>query len=108
MKCLFDNMAYHLEESPPATFHPCRPKTHDEISAYIRNMVRLDEQYQDQDLTELWQIVAGFELDEMAHCWQRRRETWRPGVGVAAETARRWVLDNQPLAGHACAAGIKD
>jgi Glycosyl transferase family 2 len=107
MKCLFDNMAYHLEESSPATFHPCRPETHDEISAYIRNMVRLDEQYQDQDLNELWQIVAGFELDKMAHCWQRRRETWRPRVGVA-ETARRWVLDNQPLAGHACAAEIKD
>ena len=73
LKCLTENMVYHLEETPPAMFHPCRPKSHEEISLYLHNLQHLANCYPEQDFEAVQQTTLGFEFDGASETWHSVR-----------------------------------
>ena len=94
LQCRTENMVYHLEETPPAMFHPCRPKSHEEISLYLQNVQRLTDLYPEQDFQAVRQTMLGFEYDDTAKTWSSVR-----GASSKAES-------RQPIAQKSTAAKI--
>ncbi|MGA7220660.1 MAG: glycosyltransferase [Candidatus Sulfotelmatobacter sp.] len=93
LQCLAENMVYHLEETPPAAFHPCRPRSHEQISLYMRNLQHLTERYPEQDFNAVRETALGFEYDATS-------ETWRSAAGADVQ---RTVAPRTVAPGVACA-----
>jgi glycosyltransferase involved in cell wall biosynthesis len=91
-ECSPDIMVYHLEETAAASFHPCRPRSHADILGYMRNLLRLNAAFPEQDLRIVWKTAMGFEYDSETERWR----VARPGKGfstaeAAITGAKKWI-----------------